>query len=160
MVPSGFFHTPAPAADTPAHHRHTRLFPSAASSTTAIPVPGMCVCRFTRKAHENGISLSQVFLYPSNWLSLCTLSLSHTVYRGVPGWSVSGLMIGKDVKENGCGLILATSPEFPLLNLRKKNIEGSPPTSWYLTPGRPEFAAGCLLITRLWFVIGWNMKTV
>jgi len=97
----------------------------------------VCVClwRFTRKANENGISLPQVFLYPS-------------------------LMIEKDVKGNGCGLILGTSTEFPLFNLRKKNIEDSPSTSWYLNPGRPEFVAGCLLITRLWFLIGWNMKTV
>jgi hypothetical protein len=42
MVPPGFFHTPAPAADAPAHHRHTELLPSATSSATAIAVTGIC----------------------------------------------------------------------------------------------------------------------
>jgi hypothetical protein len=43
MVPPGFFHTPAPAADAPAHHRHAELFPSATSSKAAIAVTGICV---------------------------------------------------------------------------------------------------------------------
>jgi hypothetical protein len=43
MVPPGFFHTPAPAADAPAHHRHTELFPSATPSAAAIAVTGTCV---------------------------------------------------------------------------------------------------------------------
>jgi hypothetical protein len=43
MVPPGFFHTPAPAADPPAHHRHTELFPSATPSAATIAVTGICV---------------------------------------------------------------------------------------------------------------------
>ena len=86
MVPSGFFHTPAPAADTPAHHRHTQLFPSAASSTTTIPVPGICVCVCVGGCWMDAICMVLSYLsnstraYRKCWRNgLCNTELSTTV---------------------------------------------------------------------------------